>query len=403
MNRHLNRHLTGVMIAVLATAMLYPAPASADHRPGNVVVMGGAWPLSGGYAEVGAAILLGRKLYVEELNARGGLLGHRVEFRILDNKSDRRTSIELYEKLISEDKVDLVLGSYSSSITDAVANVMERYRRPFIPHAASKVIFQRGRKYVFRLPSPVAQDYQKGALHVAKGLGVRRIAVIGEASLFPRKVTEGAIGWAKKLGLEVVFLRNYRKERTDFTSLLRGIEASGAEAIFSNGYYFDAVAQIRQLRELDINVKLFAATNAPGTPKFIKELGGTAEYVVGQSKWEPLPGLGLPGVKEFIERYEKRFGDKPTYRVAQGYTEIQINEAAVKKAGSFDPEKVRDAMASITVNTIYGPWNVDERGFMSIDGLAIQIQNGKRVIVWPPNIAEGKALPMPKWEDRAKK
>ncbi len=125
--------------------------------------------------------------------------------------------------------------------------------------------------------------------------------------------------------------------------------------------------------------------------------------VLGYSMWEPRPALGLPGVKEFIEHYEKRFGEKPNYRAATGYTEMQIHEAAVKKAGSFDPGKVRDAMASITVNTIYGPWNVDERGFMSIDGLAIQIQNGKRVIVWPPNIAEGKALPMPKWEDRAKK
>ncbi len=197
-----------------------------------------------------------------------------------------------------------------------------------------------------------------------------------------------------------MLLQNYRKEQTDFTALLRRIEASGAEAIFSSGYYLDAVAQIRQLRELDINVKLFSPILAPATPRFIKELGGTAEYVVGQSKWEPRPGLGLPGVQAFIEHYEKRFGEKPNYRAAGGYTDMQIYEAAVKKAGSFDPEKVRDAMASITVNTIYGAWNVDERGFMSIDGLAIQIQNGKRVIVWPPNIAEGKALPMPKWEER---
>ena len=401
----MNRHLTGVMVAVFAAAtVLLTAPAFADHRPGNVVVMGGTWPLSGGYAVSSARILIGRKLYVEELNARGGLLGHRVELRILDDKSDRRTAIEIYEKLITEDAVDLVLGPYSSSITDAVANVMERYRRPFIAVAAtSPTIFQRGRKFVFRFLHAVSQDYQKGALHVAKGLGVRRIAIIGEASLFPRQATEGAIGWAKKLGLEVVFLQNYRKERTDFTALLRGIEASGAEAIFSNGYYLDAVAQTRQLRDLDINVKLFSPSNAPAAPKFVEELGAAAEFVLGFSLWEPRPALGLPGVQEFIEHYEKRFGEKPNYRDAVGYTEMQITEAAVKKAGSFDPEKVRDAMASITVNTIFGPWNVDERGFMSIDGLTFQIRNGKRVIVWPAPMSEAKALPMPKWEARAKK
>ena len=249
----------------------------------------------------------------------------------------------------------------------------------------------------------VSQDYQKGPLYLAAQFGVKRIAIIGEGSLFPRQVTEGALEWAKKLGLKVVLLESYRKERTDFTALLRKIGASGAEAIFSNSYYFDAVAQIRQLRELDINVKLFSATLAPGSPKFVKELGPAAEFVLGFSLWEPRPALGLPGVKEFIEHYEKRFGEKPNYRAATGYTEMQIYEAAVKHAGSFDPEKVRNALASITVDTVLGPWRVDEHGFMSTDGLAIQIQNGKRVIVWPPHKSEAKFLPMPKWEDRAKK
>ena len=86
----MNKHLSGVMIAVFATTMLSTIPAFADHRPGNVVVIGGSWALSGGYAEAAGVWVAGRKLYVEELNARGGLLGHRVELRILDDKSDRR-------------------------------------------------------------------------------------------------------------------------------------------------------------------------------------------------------------------------------------------------------------------------------------------------------------------------
>ncbi len=79
---------------------------------------------------------------------------------------------------------------------------------------------------------------------------------------------------------------------------------------------------------------------------------------------------------------------------------MQIYEAAVRQAGSFDPEKAREAMASIKVTTMYGPWQVDEHGFMSIDGLAIQIQNGKRVIVWPAHVADARFLPMPTWEER---
>ena len=400
----MSKHLTGVMVAALTATVMFTTPALADHRSGNVVVMGGTWALSGGYAGVaGGQWIAGRKLYVERLNARGGLLGHKIELRILDSSSDRRTAIELYEKLITEGAVDLFLGPYSSAITDAVANVMERYKRPFIGTGASPIIWQRGRKYVFRFPNTAAPDYQMGALQLAKQIGVKRIAIIGEASLFPRQVTEGALEWAKRLGLEVVVLESYRKEQTDFTALLRRIQSSGAEAIFSNGYYFDAVAQIRPLRELNINVKLFSATLGPVSPKFVKELGPAAEFVVGFSAWEPRPALGPPAVKEFIGHYEKRFGEKPTYRAAIGYAEMQIYEAAVKEAGSFDPGKIRDALASITVDTVMGPYKVDEHGFMSIDGLVIQIQNGKRVIVWPAHQAEGKFLLMPKWGDRGKK
>ena len=88
---------------------------------------------------------------------------------------------------------------------------------------------------------------------------------------------------------------------------------------------------------------------------------------------------------------------------AGGYTAMQILEAVATKAGSFNPENVRNAYASITVQTVRGLWRANKQGLSTIDGLAIQIQNGKRVLVWPAHVAEGKFLPMPKWEDRDKK
>ena len=398
----MNKHLTGVMVAVFAATMLYPAPVSADHRPGNVVVMGGTRSLTGRYVVPAGRNLNGLKLYVDELNARGGLLGHKVELKIYDDKSDRRTAIELYEKLITEDKVDLVLGPYSSALTDAVANVTERYRRPFLTFASNPVIWQRGRKYVFNR-GPTGHDYQKGALHLAAQIGVKRIAIITLTDLFTRGVFLGAKEWAKKLGLDVVLLERYPKKQKDFTSLLRRIEASGAKAVIANSRFEDSVALIRQLRELNIDVKLFSATVGPALPKFVEALGGTAEYVVGFSQWEPNPALGHPGMKEFIESYEKRYGLKPNYHAADGYDGMQILEAAVKTAGSFDPEKIRFALSSIKITTLYGPWQVNKEGLSNRVGLTFQIQNGKRVIVWPAHQAEAKFLPMPKWEDRAKK
>jgi len=397
----MRRYLTGTMIAVLTAAVLYAGAAFADYRSDNLVVMGGTLSLTGRYAEPASRYYNARKLYVDELNARGGLLGHSVELRILDDKSDKRTAIELYEKLINQDKVDLVLGPYSSGISDAVANVMERYKQPFLAIASSKVIWQRGRKYVFNQLA-LAQDFQKGALHLAKQIGVERISIIGEGSLFPRQVSEGAIKWAKKLDLKVVLLESYRKEQADFTDLLGKINVRGAQAIFSNSYFADSVAQIRQLRKLNINVRIFAGTIGPAVPKFVEELGSTAEYVLGFSTWEPKPVLGHPGMKAFIENYEKRYGEKPNYHASIGYDQMQILEAAVKHVGSFDPERVRDALASIRVETIAGPWKADEQGLGNREGLTFQIQNGERVIVWPAHMAEARFLPMPKWEDRPK-
>ncbi len=104
-----------------------------------------------------------------------------------------------------------------------------------------------------------------------------------------------------------------------------------------------------------------------------------------------------------MEKYEKRYGVKPNYLGASGYAGMQIMEAAVKDAGSFDPEKIRDALASIAVYTVRSPYKANEKGMSPIDGLAFQIRNGERVIVWLEHAAEAKALPMPKWEDRGEK
>lgn len=397
------RHLIGLLIAGLTAAIL-TGTAGAAQTPGNVVVMGGTMAQSGRYAEIGGRDLNAKKLYVEELNARGGLLGHQVELKILDDKSDTRTAIELYEKLITENKVDLVLGPYSSAITDAVANVMERYKQPFVGSGgASKSIWERGRKYVFGPPRTIAQDYQQGALQIAKEIGIKRIAIIGAGSLFPRQSTEGALEWAKKLGLEVVLLQSYKKDETDFRPLLKKIRASGAEAIFSNSYFADSVAQLRQMRELNIDTKMFAATIGPALPNFTVELGNTAEWVLGFSPWEPNPALGHPGMTEFIQNYEKHYGVKPNYHAALAYSAMQITEAAVKSAGSFNPQKVRDALASITTETVMGTYKADSQGLCAREGLTFQIQSGKRVIVWPKKMAEAKyILPMPRWNERPK-
>lgn len=176
-----------ILASTLAALFVLTAgTASANHRPGNEVLFGGAISQTGQYAEPAGRQVNSIKLWVDDVNARGGLLGHKVVVRLLDDKSEIQTAIKLYEKLITEDKVDVLLAPYSSGITEAVANVNERYKMPFVAYgAASTPIWEKGRKYIFNIV-PVAEDYQKGAVHLAKQLGVKSIAVIGQDSLFPR-------------------------------------------------------------------------------------------------------------------------------------------------------------------------------------------------------------------------
>jgi branched-chain amino acid transport system substrate-binding protein len=390
------------LAAIVVVMAVLGAGSVPAQQSGKEVVFGGAISQTGRYAEPAGRQVNSIKLWVDEVNARGGILGRRIKLILLDDKSDTQTAIKLYEKLITEDKVDVLLAPYSSGITEAVANVNERYKMPFVAYgAASTPIWEKGRKYIFNIVD-IAENYQKGAVHLAKEIGVKKAAVIGEDSLFPRQSAKGAKEWAKKLGIDIVIEENYPLKQTDFTALLQKIRAAGAEAIFSNSYFADSAAQLRQLREQNIDLKLFASTVGPGLPNFPEQLGATAEYVLGYSQWEPLPQvLKHPGMKEFIEAYEKKYGEKPNYHAGGAYGSLQVTEAAIKKVGSFDNEKLREALATIEVRTIFGRYKVDAKGMNNHEGLTFQILRGQRKVVWPEKWAETKAeLPMPPWSQR---
>jgi branched-chain amino acid transport system substrate-binding protein len=385
-----------------ALAIFLVLAATTVRAEPKEVVVGGAISQTGRFAEPAGRQVNSIKMWVDEVNGRGGLLGRKIKLVLLDDKSDTQTAVKLYEKLITEDKVDVLLAPYSSGITEAVANVNERYKMPFVAYgASSSPIWEKGRKYIFSIVA-VAEDYQKGSLHLAKQIGVEKIAIIGEDSLFPRQSGIGARQWADKLGIQVVLQENYPQKQTDFTALLQKIKASGADAIMSNSYFADAAAQLRQMRELNLNFKLFSSTVGPGLPNFAEQLGKAAEYVLGFSQWEPVPDiLKHPGMKEYVTEYEKRFGEKPNYHAGSTYGALQVTEAAIKKAGSFDNEKLRDALASIEITTVFGHYKVNANGMNAHEGITFQILDGERRIVYPEKWAETKAkLPMPEWGKR---
>ena len=232
--------------------------------------------------------------------------------------------------------------------------------------------------------------------------------------MHPKAITEGAIEFAKKKGLQVVLVRAYPRGTVDFHPLLQSVRDLKPDVLAASGYFDDAVAIIPQMKELNINPKMFAVTSGGDLLKFYEVLGKSAEFVYGPSEWEPemvmLRAGGLvpiarqyPGAREFVDAHQKEFpGADLSYQTVEGYAACQIFVAAVKRAASLDASKVRDAILKMDVNTVFGPFRVDRDGIQVAHRIATyQWQDGKKVIVWPDDLAPGKPrFPTPPWSQR---
>ena len=273
--------IAGVMILALSIAFVAGAEAQPPIR------IGASASKTGTYATLGQGQLRGYQLCVKHTNEKGGLLGRKLELVVEDDQSQAATAIAIYERLISREKVDLVLGPYGTPMTDPIADIPDRYKAPMIsPTVATTSIFKKGRKFIFMVPSP-AETYLEGFVELAARHGLKTIALINEDSLFPHAVVKGALELARKRGLQVVFAEAYPKGTTDFSAILTRVRATTPDAFGPVSFFEDAVAITRQTKELNVNPKMYASTVGAAQPKFYEVLGRTAEFVYGPSQWEP--------------------------------------------------------------------------------------------------------------------
>ena|SRR5258708_3635044 len=383
--------------AFLAAAVLaaWAAPIEAQE-----LRMGASISLTGTYAKPGKYSQEGYLLCEKDINDKGGLLGKKVKFVIYDDRSEPPTAIKLYEKLITEDNVELVMGPYSSPITNAASTVSEKYKKLMMASlAATTSIWERGYKYLFMAISP-AEVYLEGLVDLAVERGLKTIAVINEDTLFSKAAAKGTIKLAKKKGMQVVFHEAYPKGATDFTPTLIKIKSLNPDVLAAGSYFDDAVATSRQMKELDINPKMYGVTVGGDLPEFYQLLGKTAEFVYGSSQWEN--HLPYPGIKEFLANYQKMWNREPSYHSAAAYGACQGFAEAIKQANSIESEKLREQLLKLKMTTAFGEYAVDERGFQIAHKMVLhQWQNGKKVTVWPSNVANGKpAYPTPPWNSR---
>ncbi len=384
--------------AVAAVALVAPAPAPAEAQ--TPIRIGASLSLTGTYGKIGIHQKEGYEVCADDLNAKGGLLGRKVEFVVYDDQSMPATGVRLYEKLITEDKVDAVMGPYSSPITEAVVNVTEKYQKVMVtPLAATTSIFKKGRKYVFMVISP-AEVYLEGLIDMAAKRGLKTVAIVNEDTLFAKTAADGAVELAKKKGLQVVLKEAYPKGNTDFSAVLTKIKALNPDVVAGSTYFDDAVAIIRQMRELDVNPKMLGVTVGGDLPEFYEVLKKNAEFVYGATQWDE--SLPYPGAKEFAAAFKKKFKHDPSYHAAAGYAGCLIYAEGVRRAKTLDADKVRTELLGLKMRTAFGDYAVDQDGFQTAHKMVtLQWQDGKILIVWPDELSNGKArYPTPPWNQR---
>jgi branched-chain amino acid transport system substrate-binding protein len=387
----------GALVVALAVAV-GSLPATAQ----GPIKIGASLSLTGTYAKLGKNQHEGYQLCQKDLNAKGGLLGRKIEFVVYDDQSMPATAVRLYEKLITEDKVDGVMGPYSSPVTEAVANVTEKYKKVMVsPLAATTSIFKKTprRQYIFMVISP-AEVYLEGLIDMAAKRGLKTVAIVNEDTLFSKAAASGAVELAKKKGVQVVYQEAYPKGNTDFSALLTKVKAANPDVIAAATYFDDAVALTRQMRELSVNPKMYGVTVGGDLPEFYDTLKQNAEFIYGATQWEPT--LPYPGNQEFFDVYKKEFGHEPSYHSAAGYAGCVIYAEAAKRAGSLDADKVREQLLKLETKTAFGEYKVDADGFQVAHKMVMfQWQGEKKVTVWPDDLAKGKPkFPTPPWNAR---
>lgn len=358
-----------------------PAPQQAEP-----IRIGATMSETGAYNVQGRAAKRGYELCAEHLNDQGGILGRQVDYVVYDDASDTEQAIERYQYLVQSGNYDLVMGPYGSTLTEAVAPVTEQAGKVLIsPLGATTSIWEQGREYLFMVLPP-AEVFLAGLVHMADAHGLSRIAVISESALFPEAVRSGAVELAEELDMNVLLDESYPAGTEDFAGLARRMGELQVEVVaMAASTLSNFSSMIEALDQEGIEVRMFGTSGA--VQEFHDQLGDKANGVFGLSAWEPQ--IPIPGAAEFAQSFQDEYGIAPSFHAAGGYGSCMLFAEAIEKAGSLNDDVIRDVLLNLKTTTIFGPFEVDERGYqIANQGVMIQWRNGQKVIVWPEAVAE---------------
>lgn len=384
------------LLCVIGARAVHAEPTDSQAK----IRVGVTLSLTGDYAAPGRDELEGIRMWVDDLNARGSLLGRKVELVHYDDKSDPVTSARLYEQLITGDKVDLLLGPYSSGITLEASTVAEKHDFPMLcTGAADSRIWSRGYRNVFGIDVP-ASSYMDLVIDSASNAGLKTIALLYAGADFTRDVAAGVRAEAASRGMEVVFDEEFPEDGAAFAGYIQRMMRVNPDVVIGGTYLNDSLEIMRQASRFRFAPKAFVFTVGPALAEFGTKLGPAAEGVMGVVAW--MPSAHMPRAQDFSYRYKMKFGRDAGVHAAFGYAAGETLEAAVRLAGSLSRDDIRTQLQQMKFRSLLGHYRVDETGKQLGKSIYVmQWQDGERRLVLPKNIREGVIyFPFKPWSER---
>ncbi|UCF96860.1 MAG: amino acid ABC transporter substrate-binding protein [Spirochaetaceae bacterium] len=390
---------------LLAAGTLFAAGGTETEAP-EVIKIGASVSLSGNLARFGNMVKSGYELWAEQVNAEGGInVGGKklpVEIVYYDDQSDNQTSAKLTEKLITEDKVQFLLGPFGSGPTFATTAIAEKYNIITMATLANATnIYDRGFQNVYAVLAPATRIFASFIdMLAAQSPKPTKVAIIYPNDNFPGAVAKGAEAYAKQKGFDVVYIEEYTKGVKDLSSTILKIKNSGAEVLMGSGYLEEAILTVRQLNEQKVRLKAIGFTTGPELKDFTDNLGSDANNIFGVSWWMPEMNYSdalFGSASDYADLYANKFGEGLSYQAAAASQGGLLLQTAIEKAGSLETDKVREALRSYSGSTFWGPTKWDSTGQnMAGATVTFQIQNGVIKTVFPPEAGQAKPIyPMP--------
>jgi branched-chain amino acid transport system substrate-binding protein len=384
--------------ALLGLAALALAAAAQAEDP---VKIGFSLSKTGMFAAAVPSQLNVYEMWRDEVNAAGGLdvAGTRrpVEFVEYDDQSDPGNAVKIYEKLITDDKVDLLLAPWGTPFHFAVAAVLERYKFPMVGNSAASVQLRELQPgYIWFTTSAIPDRIAAELVKLLQAQGVKTVAVTNLQLPFSLEIKEFLMPALTQAGLEVVADEAYPPGIKDMTAMLTKVKAASPDAVLSLSYPDDSVLYMNTARELGIDAPFQLVLIGPTIDFFAKMFGAGAEGIVTVGHWSPHQDA-WPRAKPFFDAYVARFGQNPDYLdSALAYMSLEILQQAVAKAG-LDKEKLREVIATDAFDTINGPVKFDGVQNATTPTMLLQLQGGEAQIIWPPDMSTAAFVSKPAW------